>query len=548
VTTSASGVDALYAMRTNRRKHRVADMDWFEALYRVYISAFLGGAAVLFLSGLVGDQRFTSQEWADISNKGPHAIGLIMALVVFIGMRSGINGGPISVEEAEVRHVLLSPVPHAAALRHPAIQQLRAFAFGGAISGAIAGQLFARRVPPASENMIWWIVWGAVGGAVIASMFIVAALLVHTYGINRWITTAIGTVLCAWQAATLYSSINVPGPFDFAGHIALYPIRGADIEFLGLAIVLGFTVLAVVRAGTLSLEALARRSALVSQMKFAVTLQDVRTVVLLRRQLGQEFMRVKPWLKVPAFLRYDVIIGRGFRSLMHFPLRRIIRMYLLTMVGSASLVVTYQGTTPALVIAGSLFFIVGLDAVEPLSQEVDQPDRADALPIERGLLMTKHLIVPTLTMFPFLLAGVLVAVVSSPSITTLLVSLIIGIPALLAGIAGASINAVKGAPDPVGGANQGLALPPEMAGMSTMVRAIWPPVVAIIGCLPVLALQYSETTDTNVYVNTVRASLGVCMMLFLVAGWVRQRDHIRAWFRSAQTASKSTSLSTNKGI
>ena len=56
MSSQSLGIDALYAMRTERRKHRVADMDWFEALYRVYISAFLGGGAILFLSGVISDQ------------------------------------------------------------------------------------------------------------------------------------------------------------------------------------------------------------------------------------------------------------------------------------------------------------------------------------------------------------------------------------------------------------------------------------------------------------------------------------------------------------
>jgi hypothetical protein len=241
-------------------------------------------------------------------------------------------------------------------------------------------------------------------------------------------------------------------------------------------------------------------------MKFAVTLQDVRTVVLLRRQLSQEHMRVKPWVKVPPILRRDIVVGRGFRSIMHFPVRRLIRMKLLTMTASAALVVAWRGTTPAIIVAGLAMFVVGLDAVEPLSQEVDQPDRTDALPVERGLLMTKHLIVPAITM-------------------------IIGVPVVLAGVAGASINAVKGAPDPVGGANAGLALPPEMSGMGTLLRAIFPPAIAILGCTPVIITQRTMDTGDS-FTLTLRISFAVLMILGLVAGWVRQRDAIGAYFRN----------------
>ena len=89
VTSPSIGVDALRAMRNDRRRHRVADMEWFEALYKVYIAAFIGGSAILFLSGLATDTPLTSQQLANLTAHTPHAVGLIAALVVFIGLRSG---------------------------------------------------------------------------------------------------------------------------------------------------------------------------------------------------------------------------------------------------------------------------------------------------------------------------------------------------------------------------------------------------------------------------------------------------------------------------
>jgi hypothetical protein len=124
------------------------------------------------------------------------------------------------------------------------------------------------------------------------------------------------------------------------------------IDALGVLAVVILTAVSLLVVGRFSLEALARRSALVSQMKFAVTLQDVRTVVLLRRQLSQEHMRVKPWVKVPRILRRDVVVGRGFRSMMHFPIRRIIRMKLLAIAAAGAMVLAWRGTTPMVVPAG----------------------------------------------------------------------------------------------------------------------------------------------------------------------------------------------------
>jgi hypothetical protein len=214
------------------------------------------------------------------------------------------------------------------------------------------------------------------------------------------------------------------------------------------------------------------------------------------------------------------------------------------------MVVAWNGTTPGIVVAGLLLFVLGLDAVEPLSQEIDQPDRTDALPVERGLLMTKHLVVPALLTIPFLIVGVLTAFIMEPQASTLVYATLIGIPALLGGIAGASLNAVQGAPDPAGGATSGLALPPEVSGMTTVVRAVFPPAITVVTCAPVLALRWSLDNNASPIVNTIRAVLGVAILLVLVAGWVRQRDAIRTWFNEQLSAAKpktSTSSTSTEG-
>lgn len=548
MTSATIGIDALYAMRSDRRKHRVEDMDWFEALYRVYLAAFLGGGAIIFLSGLVGDATLTPSEMVNIHTHAPHVLGLLASLVVFLGLRSGSNGGPLAVEDAEVRHVLMAPVSHAQVLRHPAIQRLRTFSFAGAIAGGTANQLLGRRVPDA-PSLGLFALYGAIAGAVLGVLFVVSALLAHGLGLARWMTTAIASMLVAWQVAVTFRDTHIAGPFDIVGGISLGWSRVNVIDIIGIVIVLAVAVLSISLVGRFSLEALARRSALVSQLKFAVTLQDVRTVVLLRRQLSQEHMRVKPWVKVPRFLRRDVIVGRGLRSMMHFPLRRIIRMKLLNMTAAAAMVIAWRGTTPVVVVAGLALFVLGLDVVEPLSQEVDQPDRTDALPVERGFIMTKHLIVPALASLLFLPAGVVVAFIMEPQLSTVAYAVLLGIPALLGGVAGAAINSVKGAPDPLGGANEGLALPPEVSGMGTVIRSAWPPAVSIIACLPVLALRYGVENQTDILGNTLRAVGGVVLLLVLVAGWVRQRDAIHAYLRTLKpSAPTTTSTSTTESI
>jgi len=105
---------------------------------------------------------------------------------------------------------------------------------------------------------------------------------------------------------------------------------------------------------------------------------------------------------------------------------------------------------------------------------------------------------------------------------------------------------VKGAPDPVGGATQGLALPPEVSGMGTVLRAVWPPIIAIACSGPILVVRHATEKNLSPLSVSLRAAGGVVVVLALTAGWVRQRDHIHAWFRLTQKQA-AQSLSSPEG-
>ena len=149
-------------------------------------------------------------------------------------------------------------------------------------------------------------------------------------------------------------------------------------------------------SGRLRVEALVRRADLVSQLRFAVTMQDLRTVVLLRRQLRGERPRNRPGSVVdrvppdgrqrrPAgWRRRPTPVGRSGSA-----------------AGGACCATRWPGSCawrssswppaspstpscggprrPSLGVGGALY-LLGLDAVEPLSQEIDHPDHTDAMP------------------------------------------------------------------------------------------------------------------------------------------------------------------------
>jgi hypothetical protein len=530
----STGFSAVREMRATRRKHRVQETEWFEALYRVYLAAIVVGGSVLFLSGLIEDTPATADDLANISRHGPHLLGIVVAVALFIGVRSGNNGGPIAVEEAEVRHVLTAPIPLGDLLRKPAVQRLRTAAFAGAVAGAIAGQLAARRLPGSLGE---WAFYGAIYGMCVGLVWVGSALLSHGLRFPRLASTLGVSVLLTWQVVAAVQGTSFPGPFDSFGSMALWPLHVEAIDLISVVLTVAVSTSALVVLGTLSLEALSRRSSLVSQLRFAVTLQDIRTVVLLRRQLSQEQMRERPWITLNRSAKTPAVARRGIQSFLKFPARRIARMQILVILAAICQVWAYRGTTPAVVASGLCLFVFGLDIIEPLSQEVDKPDRTDSLPVDRGLLLLRHLVVPAIAIIPFAVTAVVTVVIFESTTTALATAAVLAWPALATGTAGAIINAVKGAPDPLGDTNKAMFMPPEVAGMTTMTRAVWPVVVAILGSLPVLAVRDAVQHGNHPVAAAVRVTVGVGLLLFLVTGWVRQRDAIRRWWKQNVDAS-----------
>ena len=134
-------------------------------------------------------------------------------------------------------------------------------------------------------------------------------------------------------------------------------------------------------------------------------MQDLRTVILLRRQLNQEQARSRPWIRVPRTRREHAVWRRGWHSLLRMPATRILRMAILAAAAGVTQAMVMRGTTPALLLTAGILFVLGMEAMEPLSQEVDQPDRTESLPIDRGSLMSRHLAAPAVALVPFALVG-----------------------------------------------------------------------------------------------------------------------------------------------
>jgi hypothetical protein len=403
------------------------------------------------------------------------------------------------------------------------------------VFGGSFGQLAGRRLP---GTAIAWFASGALFGILVGLAWVGTALVAHTTRLPLTTATAIGLVLIGWQVAAV--ATDLPGPADLWGDIALWGWRQHPVDLLAVAVAVAIVAIGLLGVGRTSLEALDRRASLVAQLRFAVTMQDLRTVILLRRQLSHEHTRARPWLRLPSRGGGDPVRRRGWHSLLRLPVGRLVRMVALAAAIGACQVAVLRGTTPLVAVSALLSFVLGLEVLEPLSQEVDQPDRTDSFPIERGDLMVRHLVAPAVVLLPFALIGLAVATAilanlhDGPGLGgSLGVGALVALATAYGGAAGSTVSVVRDAPDPMSTNNQEMFLPPEMAGITTSLRMLIPLVVSGIGALSVLLVRAAlRGPDPSAVLGTaIRTAVGVVLLCAAVVMWVRKRDAFRRWWR-----------------
>src|SRR4051794_6841202 len=292
----SSGADVLTDLHRARRRQRAGEVDAFDALYRAYLSAIVLGLGVLLLSGITGDTKLSASAVERVRRDGAAAIGLAAALAMAIGMRSGGRGGPLVIEAADVRHVLLSPVDRAVALRGPAFRQLRFAAFSGMVAGAIAGLLALRRLPGTPGL---WVACGAATAVVAAVGAVGVGMVLSGTRAPRLLANVLALAVVGWSIADLLTH-HATSPLTWLGRLAIWPLDVDVLALAGAAVLLALAATGLSLVGGTLLEAAERRASLAGQLRFAATLQDIRTVIVLRRQLAQERPRTRPWIRLQA--------------------------------------------------------------------------------------------------------------------------------------------------------------------------------------------------------------------------------------------------------
>src|SRR5262249_16729571 len=160
-------------------------------------------------------------------------------------------------------------------------------------------------------------------GVLFALAILGVALLASGSRMPRWLATLASLGLIGWAVADLAGA--VAAPTTTIGSLALWPLRVHPIDLLGAAALGAATARGVLLVGRSSVEALERRTSLVGQLRFAVTVQDLRTVIILRRQLALDAPRLRPWFRVPGRGRFTSW-RRTWHGLLRFPAVRVARV------------------------------------------------------------------------------------------------------------------------------------------------------------------------------------------------------------------------------
>lgn len=500
--------EALHDLRRTRRRNRLSEVHWIDALYRVYMVGLAAVIFVMFAVSRLPENRLTNDEAITFANEAPLWLGLLFAVAVGIGLRSGGRGGPLVLEAPVVMHELNAPVPRSEVVRTPAIKQLRFMAFGGAVVGAIIGEVAAHRLPvnPAAAIASCALSFACAG--VLASA---VALAASGRRLKWWPANLLAAVLLAWSAIDVVTR-HATSPFTLMAQISFWPIVFRPLALVSILVVALVVWMGLSRIGDLSIEHALRRAGLVAQLRFAVTLQDVRTVVLLRRQLSQEHARLRPWIRIGWPKRKGIVPPswkRDWQGYLRFPLPRLLRMAALAAVAGLSLGLVWRGTIPMLIVAGIALYLVAYDASEPTAQEVDHPTRWESFPEAPGAFLLQHLAAAFVVMALVCAIAAAAALLLVPAAVVWKLALILFVPVALASAASAMISTAQGAPDVAGLAGLG----PDVMGWLMIARLIIPPAITIVALLPLL---YAGSDPNSV--NTTKVGNATVYSLFAVGG------------------------------
>jgi hypothetical protein len=204
---------------------------------------------------------------------------------------------------------------------------------------------------------------------------------------------------------------------------------------------------------------------------------------------------------------------------------RILRVLVLLVGAALAARGLFSGTTPLLLAAGLATYVAALDAIEPLAQDIDHPTLLQSYPEAEGMVMVRHLAQPVVVMVAFGIAATGVAWAVSPDPDVIRIGAVCILPAAVAAVCGAAITVVSEV-DVDQGENTIAMATPEVAGPRLLFRTVWPPIVAVLGFVPVLVARTSELNGDDPVSGAAAGSVPILLLCGLVVLWVRFRADI----------------------
>jgi hypothetical protein len=162
--------------------------------------------------------------------------------------------------------------------------------------------------------------------------------------------------------------------------------------------------------------------------------------------------------------------------------------------------------------------------------------------VASGRLYLRQLAAPAALMMLVGAAGLLAAAAATGgAVLTWQVGGLLVVPAVLAGLGGAAVSVIKGPPPPL---SPQAALIPEAAGARAVGRIIWPPAIAVLGLLPVLAGRSAFRHHHAVAASTAALAQLVILLDLGVATWVRWQTEAHVWVDQQMELTKTTKPGT----
>ena len=441
----------------------------------MYLLGIFGGGSVLWISSSVKDDGRAPRRWPSAPHTAPPCSGLFVAFAFLAGLRGGAQGGPIALEAADVVHVMLAPgrsssgaaAPgHATRARRDLHRRHRR-----------RHRRPARRSTPCPARCSR----GPAGGALFGATSRPCGPAPHCSrtrcALPRWVATAAGIAHVAWQSAAV--ACHMPGPADCSAASACgaggstrstwspwpSPSSASSSGFVLLAPHLAGSARPAQRAGRAA--ALRRHHAGPAHRHPAAPPAESGAHRAVARGCGS-----RPAKGGSGFT--GTVWRRGWHGLLRFPAPRLVRMAALAAAIGVLQAATVRGTTPALLGSALLGFVLGLEVMEPLSQEVDQPDRTDSLPGRArradGASPGSHPLSPSCRSRSSPVSRRVLTLGGNAD--AIAPAAILALPTLLGGAWAASSASSATPPTRSAPSSQQSFMPPEMAGFSTHPSAV----------------------------------------------------------------------------